>query len=142
MPQPGPFELASTFLRLRSDVSIEPLPVDGSFWQRIGSGQLGSFHNEYLVTTHAYEADWPMWEMHPNGDEVVCLLSGSVLFILDLPEGPTQLPLTQPGSYVLVPRGTWHTARSTGACRLLFITAGEGTQHRPLAAATVPRAEG
>jgi mannose-6-phosphate isomerase-like protein (cupin superfamily) len=134
MPQPGPFQLASTFLRLRSDVSIEPLPVDSSFWPRLMSGQLGNFHHEYLVTTHAYDADWPNWEMHPNGDEVVCLLSGSVLFILDLAEGPRSLPLTESGSYVVVPRGTWHTAKSTGPCRLLFITAGEGTQHRPLAA--------
>ncbi len=34
------------------------------------------------------------------------------------------------GSFVLVPKGTWHTARTGVESRLLFITAGEGTMHR------------
>ena len=76
----GPFQLTSTFLRLRPDASVEPLAVDGAFWQKLTTGQLGNFHNEYMVGTHAFEADWPMWEMHPNGEEIVYLLSGSTAF--------------------------------------------------------------
>jgi hypothetical protein len=76
----APFELMSTCLRLRPDVSVEPLAVDGSFWQRISAGELGNFYNEFLVTLHNYSDKWPQWEMHPNGDEVVCLISGAVDF--------------------------------------------------------------
>lgn len=129
----GPFNLASTFLRLRPDVSIEPLPVNDAFWQKIAAGQLGGFHNEYLVTTYAFDADWPMWERHPNGDEMVCLLSGTVVFVLETAEGPKSFELNQSGDYVIVPENTWHTAKATGPCRMLFVTAGEGTQHRGMA---------
>lgn len=129
-PEAKPFQLASTCLRLRSDASVEPLPVDDTFWQKISTGQLGDFHNEYLVTTHAYGSDWPMWEMHPNGDEIVCLLSGSATFILETQAGPKQVELNEMCSYVVVPKGTWHTSKTTVPCRMLFITAGEGTQHR------------
>jgi mannose-6-phosphate isomerase-like protein (cupin superfamily) len=128
--QTGPFNLASTYLRLRADVSAEPLPVDATFWQRISTGQLGDFHNEYLVTMHSYDQDWPMWEMHPNGDEIVGLLSGAAVFILEMAGGPKRVELEEPGSYVIVPKGTWHTAKANGRCCLFFITPGEGTQHR------------
>ena len=131
MSQPGPLDLSSTFLRLRPDASVEPLTVDNTFWQRIASGKLGDFHNEFLVASGGCEADWPMWEMHPNGDEIVCLLSGSVTFVLEQEHGTREIELKESGAYVLVPKGTWHTAKTRVPSRLLFITPGEGTQHRP-----------
>lgn len=123
-------DLASTYLRLRPNVTIEALPGGEAFWRQLSSGQLGTFHNEYLVTCHSFDADWPMSEMHPNGDEVVCLLSGAVIFILELSEGSMKVELTTSGSFVVVPRGTWHTAKVRAPSQMLFITAGEGTQHR------------
>jgi uncharacterized cupin superfamily protein len=130
MPQPGPYNLGSTYLRLRPDASIEPLPVDASFWQRIAAGELGDFRNEYLVTIHSFDKDWSLWEMHPSGDEVVCLLSGSVSFVLEEPERRRAITLQRNGAYVIVPRGTWHTAKVVEPSQMLFVTAGEGTQHR------------
>jgi quercetin dioxygenase-like cupin family protein len=132
MPDTKPFSLSSTYLRLRSDASVEPLPVDTTFWQRLATGQLGTFHHEYLVTSHAFDTDWSMWEMHPKGDEIVCLLSGSVTFILEREGGHQAIDLDESGAYVIVPKGTWHTARARAASRMLFITAGEGTQHRAI----------
>ena len=35
-----------------------------------------------------------------------------------------------PGDYVIVPRGTRHTARIRKPARMLFITPGEGTETR------------
>lgn len=126
----GPYQLATTHLRLRSDVSMEPLAVDATFWQRISSGQLGNFHDEYLVTLHTYSTKWPMWEMHPNGDEMVCLISGAVDFVFEEDGVSRTVPLGIPGQYVVVPRGTWHTATPIRESCMLFITAGEGTLHR------------
>jgi mannose-6-phosphate isomerase-like protein (cupin superfamily) len=128
---PGPFNLATTYLRLRNDASIEPLPVNAEFWPRLMTGALGTFHHEYLVTMYEYAADWPNWEMHPNGDEIVCLLEGRVTFVLERDGSEQHLELAEPGAYVLVPRGTWHTAKTSTRCRMLFVTAGEGTEHRP-----------
>lgn len=124
------FHLTSTYVRLRSNASVELLPVDKTFWDRLSSGQLGEFHHEYLVSSHSVDDDWSVWEMHPNGDEVVCLLSGQVTFILDHEEGNLAIELNESGSFVVVPKGTWHTVKVRERSTMLFITAGEGTQHR------------
>jgi quercetin dioxygenase-like cupin family protein len=127
----GPFNLASTFLRLRSDVSIEPLAAGDDFWPKLIGGALGTFHNEYLVVSSAFNADWPTWEMHPNGDEIVCLLDGKATLVLEIDGREHAHALSALGDYVRVPRGTWHTAKTSNQCRMLFITAGEDTQIRP-----------
>ena len=121
--------IESTYLRLRPDSSVEELDAR-DFWPRLMRGELGNFHNEYLVTTARYEADWTSWERHPNGDEIVMLLSGGATMILDTPDGPTELALRQSGDYAFVPRNTWHTASVSQAATMLFITAGEGTTNR------------
>jgi mannose-6-phosphate isomerase-like protein (cupin superfamily) len=130
--EPQALDLTGTFLRLRGDASVEPLPVDADFWPRISRGELGSFHNEFLVTIHEFDADWPFWEMHPAGDEVVAVLSGSCILQLEAARNAREIPLGGPGRFVIVPKGAWHRATVTAPCRLMFITAGEGTQHRPI----------
>jgi mannose-6-phosphate isomerase-like protein (cupin superfamily) len=125
-----PFNLSSTYLRLRTDASIEPLPVDKTFWDRLTSGQLGSFHHEFLVSSHSADSDWSVWEMHPNGDEVVLLLGGQVTFILEHEDGDLAVELVEANSFVVVPKGTWHTVKVHERATMLFITAGERTQHR------------
>jgi mannose-6-phosphate isomerase-like protein (cupin superfamily) len=123
--------LSATFLRLRPDSSIERLPVEG-FWPKLMQGELGDFHHEYLVTSSEHDGDWQGWEMHPNGDEIVCLLAGSATLILEAPDGSRcELQLTEPGSFAFVPRGSWHTAKIAATARFFLITAGEGTMHRP-----------
>jgi mannose-6-phosphate isomerase-like protein (cupin superfamily) len=129
----NPHNLLSTYLRLRNDVSIEPLDVDATFWQKIMTGQLGTFHEEYLVTSHTLDADWTHWEMHPKGDEIVCLLEGHVTFVFEGEDGHRAVELTESGAFAIVPRGTWHTAKVHAPSHMLFITAGEGTQHRDAA---------
>jgi mannose-6-phosphate isomerase-like protein (cupin superfamily) len=126
----SPPNLTSTYLRLRTDASMEPLPVDDEFWRRIGSGELGSFHNEYLVTMHTIDVDFPIWEMHPMGEEVICLLAGKMTITLDIDGEQSRHLLDAPGTFILVPRGAWHTATVHAPVKALFITAGEGTQHR------------
>ena len=127
-------DFASTFVRLRPDTSVETLNVDAGFWPRLAAGELGSFHNEYLVACFDFSADWSIWEMHPHGDEIVCLLSGSVTFVLEREGGCEMVELKESGNYVVVPKGVWHTAKPHGSVRMLFITAGKGTQHRAVTA--------
>src|ERR1700744_967572 len=105
MPHTEALDAASTFLRLRPDASIEALRGDATFWQRISSGALGDFHNEFLLAGVGYDKDWTHWEMHPNGDEVVCLLSGVVRIMLELSAGAESVELNKPGEYVVVPKG-------------------------------------
>lgn len=127
------FELASNYLRLKPDATIEVMPVDEHFWPKLIGGEMGSFNNEYLVTHLNFSEDWPSWEVHPNGDEIVFLISGSAEFVLEAPDGEiTSVQVNQAGHYVFVPQGYWHTAKISEATSMLFITAGEGTQNRPV----------
>jgi len=79
----------------------------------------------------AFDQSWPNWEIHPNGDELVFLMSGAVDFILDTPEAEQIVEVRQPGDYVFVLKGTWHTANPLQPTTMLFSTADEGTQHKP-----------
>lgn len=58
------------------------------------------------------------------------LLAGATTLVLEEANGERELPLDTVGHYVLVPRGVWHTARTTQPATLLFITPGAGTEHR------------
>lgn len=127
--------IASTYVRLRPDASAEALEVDATFWSRVMSGKLGDFHNEFLVSCLDFRDDWPTWESHPNGDEIVMLLEGQVEMYLERPSGKEpagveEIMLKDVGSFVIVPKGVWHTAKVHAPSRMLFITPGEGTQNR------------
>ncbi|MBD1868653.1 hypothetical protein H6F95_15320 [Cyanobacteria bacterium FACHB-471] len=45
-------------------------------------------------------------------------------------EAEKTIHLDTPGAFVLVPCGTWHTAKVHSPSSMLFITPGEGTQNR------------
>lgn len=131
MSQPT-FNLNNTAVRLRADASAEALRMDATFWPALMKGELGDFHQEFLITQSQFAGRWSQAEMHPNGDEIVCLLEGRCTFVLQIDSGEESISLDQPGEFVIVPPGTWHFAESAESCHLLFITAGENTQHRPL----------
>jgi oxalate decarboxylase/phosphoglucose isomerase-like protein (cupin superfamily) len=74
-------------------------------------------------------------ERHPAGEELVMLLSGAATLVLEDESGQEQsVHLSDPGSYVLVPRNVWHTARTSVPTTMLFLTPGAGTEHRPVGA--------
>jgi quercetin dioxygenase-like cupin family protein len=75
--------------------------------------------------------DWDHWERHPAGEEILTLLSGELELVLDLPDGERRAVLTA-GQTFVVPRGIWHRAIVRQPGELLFITAGAGTEHRPV----------
>lgn len=84
-----------------------------------------------LVAMHSFAEDWDSWEMHPKGDEVVLCLSGRMTLHQEMADGETATVTLGEGEYAINPPGCWHTADIAGEATALFITAGEGTQHRP-----------
>lgn len=130
MQHPTSTNLLNTFIRLRSDATVETLPVGETFWQQLSNGDLGTFKNEFLVTSHHFDRDWDSWEMHPKGDEIVCALSGRATFVLEENDGSRRVQLLEPGDFLVVPQGIWHTAETNETVWMLFLTAGEDTQHR------------
>ena len=69
--------------------------------------------------------------MHPVGDEVVLCLEGRMTLHQELADGTAHAVTLGPGDYAINPPGAWHTADVEGSALALFITAGEGTTHRP-----------
>ena len=69
--------------------------------------------------------------VHPAGDEVLVAISGAMDLFFDLSDGPSSIPL-QTGAACIVPKGAWHRFEVRAPGTLMFITPGEGTQHRSL----------
>lgn len=132
MPAPGPYELATTYLHFRDDGAIDPIDAGPAFWESLGQGELPQLDHGRLMSSFSFDEDWNNWECHPHGDEFVCLLSGSVDMVLQRGDREEVIALCNTAAYVLVPRGTWHTARTATPSTMLFITSGEGTLHKPL----------
>ena len=84
-----------------------------------------------LVSMFTFSEDWPSWEMHPNGAEVVLCTSGERTLHQEFPDGRTAKVTIGPGEYAINPPGVWHTADVGGEATGVFITSGIGTQHRP-----------
>lgn len=70
-------------------------------------------------------------EMHPDGDEFVCVLSGSVSVTIDSTPEPMML---RAGEGCLIPQGEWHRVHLLEPTRLLHITPGPRSAHRPVRA--------
>ncbi|MCP5130321.1 MAG: cupin [Pseudomonadales bacterium] len=104
---------------------------DSTLYERLDRDYNG-FKGHDLISCHEFDQDWSAWEIHPNGDETVILLSGKVTFVLQLQEGNESVELDAPGTYLIVPRNVWHTAKTSEKSRILFITPGEDTRNREL----------
>jgi len=116
------------FAVLKPDLLLDQLAVSPDIYQRLDE-QYDGFRSHALISAHRFVEDWPTWEKHPSGDEMVILLSGRAELRLRRETGDESIELDEPGAYVIVPRDTWHTARIAQAASMLFITPGEGTQH-------------
>ena len=84
-----------------------------------------------LVTMHTFSESWDVWEMHPVGSEVVLCTAGAITLHQEHADGTTVEVALGPGEYAINEPGTWHTADLDGTATALFITAGQGTEHRP-----------
>ena len=83
-----------------------------------------------LVALHSFSEPWAMWEMHPVGAEVVLCTNGIITLIQEMPEGAQNRIVLHEGEYAINPPGVWHTADVDQTATVLFITAGEGTEHK------------
>jgi len=84
-----------------------------------------------LVSMFSFTEDWPGWEMHPAGDEVVICTAGRMVLTQEFPDGRTETVTLRSGEYAINPPGIWHTADIPEPATGIFITPGVGTQHRP-----------
>lgn len=123
----GPHDIDATRVIFTPSGDAKLKAVTPSFFEELGA-DFGDFTGHVLVSRFAFDEPWGVWEMHPKGDEFVFLLSGDTDFALKMPgEAPRTVRVRQPGSYVMVPKGAWHTATPHAPTTMLFVTPGEGT---------------
>ena len=125
--------LAESFVHLGLGATAVPQPpFDGMAWYEAYGARHGDDGREgRLVSQYTFTEDWPSWEMHPLGDELVVCIGGRMKLIQEFPDGTTATMTLEAGDYAINPPGVWHIALVTGEATAIFVTAGEGTQHRP-----------
>lgn len=124
------FDPLATFVHLPDGPAATLLEVTPDFWPKLGTRR--DLHGGRLISAYRFDADWTSWERHPAGDEIVIQLSGAMDFVLDEGGRERSIPLRGRAALV-VPPGAWHTARVLAPSEAIFVTRGEGTEHRPLA---------
>jgi mannose-6-phosphate isomerase-like protein (cupin superfamily) len=129
----------NTYLHVQDGGRTEPIAVSESFWQEVAQGNRPDLNQGRLMSALTFSQPWPTWERHPAGEELVLLLAGTATIVLEESSGARSVLLDQVGAYVLVPTGVWHTAQTTVATTLLFLTPGAGTEHRPVMFETCPK---
>ncbi len=123
--------LLDTFVVVGPDHSAVPVDVTPTLYEDLDR-HFDGFKGRFLVATYRFDANWPTWEIHPEGDEIVVLLSGAADMVLDEKGTHRVTALSKPGEFVIVPKGTWHTARIAVPTSMLFVTPGEGTENKAL----------
>ncbi len=127
--KPSAFDLREHYLHLDNDGGAEAVEGGPVFWRRLMSGEIG--FDGRLVTASDLTEDTAHWEMHPAGEELLLCQSGRFEVRLDSPDGEAIVELGA-GQAFVVPRGAWHRLRVHEPGRVIFMTWGEGTRHRPL----------
>jgi len=100
------------------------------WYAEYGARNAGDGGEGRLVSFYRFTEDWPGWEMHPAGAEVVFCTKGGMVLIQEVDGAEVRTALA-PGQYAINPPGVWHTADIAEEAAALFITAGMGTEHRP-----------
>ncbi len=124
----GPFDLASQFAIFSPEGASTVKPFSPTFFDELVA-EHGHLDQQFLVSQYSFDAPWETWEMHPTGDELVYLISGATDFALWENGKERVVNVRDTGSYVIVPAGTWHTARPQEPTTMLFVTPGKGTQN-------------
>lgn len=104
MPQP---KLDSTFIVLNAKQDATLMPVTPSIYQELDTN-FHHFAGCLLVSEYTFSCDWPSWEMHPNGEATLFLHDHGV---------ERKIELNTHGSFAIIPKGAWHTAKSKRTVR-------------------------
>lgn len=125
------WDLETIYLGLDGRGKVTAMPGGAAFWQSI---DINPAVDGTLVTFGTGEGDWATWEMHPQGDEVLLLLEGAATMVFERPDAD-EIHAMRPGSLLVVPAGTWHRGIRQRGVKMLFMTYGPGTTHKPVTGA-------
>ena len=121
-------DLTETYLSLGKTGEIKTVE-GGDKFRSLPPEEIARFGQDWFVSEYVFDSDWQSWEMHPNGEEIVYLLSGAMDLILEKDGERKTIELRSKG-LIIVPRETWHTAKVFESSNVLVVTPGEETQIR------------
>jgi quercetin dioxygenase-like cupin family protein len=134
--QTGPFDLGETPIHLGSRMGASdpavPLPgfgFDGPAFEAYIAAHCTSETPGRLLMIETTPGDWPAWERHPAGDEIVIVLEGKATFLQEIGGEVRRTPVG-PGAAIINPTGVWHTADVQQPLKAIYITPCPGTEHR------------
>ena len=123
-------DFTKNYVSLNQNGEISRFAGGDDFWS-LSTEKLNQIGENWLITEFYFEEDWQTWEMHPHGEEIVYLLSGSMDLILERDGISEKIELRGKG-LVIIPEETWHTAKVFEPSNMLVITLGKETQIRPV----------
>lgn len=112
-------DLARNFIVLRADGSLEDQVQSAGPPPRLDGYSIGTWETDRPAPHNG--------EMHPDGDELLIVLTGMIVVEYD---GQTGVQVGE-GQAHIVPRGVWHRVIPQGRCRLLYATPGPNCDYRP-----------
>lgn len=122
-------DLSRTFVHLTSGGDAEAVELTPAFWRE--SSASASYHR--LVGTFDFASSEDLHsslqEMHPEGDELLFVVSGAIDVHLAEPGSERTIPL-EAGQAAVVPRGVWHRLVMRRPGKLLFVNCRTGMQTR------------
>ncbi len=130
MANPNIFE-QPIHLGLGAKAETQPAMTGMEWYEAYAERTAGDGAEGRLVSCYTFAESWDSWEMHPKGDEAVICMAGEITLHQEMADGTTAKVTLGPGEYAINPPGCWHTADVENEATALFITAGQGTEHRP-----------
>jgi uncharacterized cupin superfamily protein len=127
-----PFELSRYPVHLGLGATVEPLPEftgTPDWYEAYGTAHAEDGVEGRLVSWHTFTEPWGMWEMHPEGAELVACVQGTLTLHQEV-DGAVRTVVLDAGDAIVNPPGVWHTADVAGSATALFVTAGVGTEVR------------
>jgi uncharacterized cupin superfamily protein len=109
-------------------VKLEKFDGTMEWYERYGTAHGEDGPEGRLVAVHSFESDWPTWEVHPKGHELVYVISGKMTLVQEI-DGDRRSVEMKAGDAAINPPGIWHTAKVSEPTTVLFVTAGEGTKN-------------
>ena len=128
-----PFDLKRFPVHLGLGAKVARLPeFDGTmeWYMRYGQDHAADGVEGRLVAMHTFTEDWPTWEVHPKGEELVICVEGAMTLHQQV-DGETVSVEIGAGEAIVNPVGIWHTADVPERATAVFVTAGEGTENKP-----------
>lgn len=122
-----PVDLDTTYLHIDAEERVREVPVTDDFWFTIDHRE--DLLDGRLVMRFTFDGDWPTWEVHPHGDELIVVTEGAMVLRIEHEDREERVELGV-GDTAVVPRGRWHTGDVADRCVAIFATPGRGTQNR------------